>query len=143
MKIQRNVYDEMIAHARREAPLEACGYCGEKEGVIRAAIALRNVDASAEHFGFDPAEQFAAVKRLRGQGLRPVVVYHSHPATPARPSAEDIRLARDPTVTYVILSLAGPEPVMKAFSIVKGRVTIIPIEVVQPEFAASNQGTTG
>ena len=31
--------------------------------------------------------------------------WHSHPASPSRPSAEDLRLANDPTIRYAILSL--------------------------------------
>ena len=31
--------------------------------------------------------------------------WHSHPASPSRPSQEDLRLANDPTIRYAILSL--------------------------------------
>ena len=80
------------------------------------------MDASPEHFSLEPREQLAAVKDMRARGLRPLGNYHSHPATPARPSAEDIRLALDPAATYLILSLAGAEPVLKAFRIESGQV---------------------
>jgi sulfite reductase (ferredoxin) len=95
-KIRRTAIDKMIAQARAKSPLEACGYLGEKEGVLAEAFGLRNVDASPEHFSFEPAEQFAALRQMRAAGLRPRAVYHSHPASPARPSAEDIRLTNDP-----------------------------------------------
>jgi proteasome lid subunit RPN8/RPN11 len=49
--------------------------------------------------------------------------YHSHPATPARPSEEDINLAYDPDLRYIIISLAGEEPVVNAFRIINGAVS--------------------
>ncbi len=117
LTITAQVRDALITHARHEAPLEACGYIGVKDTIGVDVIRLRNVDRSPEHFSFDPAEQFAAVRALRANGLKPSVVYHSHPATPARPSKEDNRLSRDPDVTYLIVSLAEEEPDIKAFTI--------------------------
>ena len=34
LKINKAVIDMIIAHAKREAPLEACGYLAEKDGVV-------------------------------------------------------------------------------------------------------------
>ena len=81
----------------------------------------------------DPKEQFAAIKDMRGLGLKLRGVYHSHPATSARPSAEDIRLAHDPDIMYVIVSLADKNPAVSAFSIHKGEVTPEHIEVLEME----------
>jgi len=59
-----------------------------------------------------------------------VAVYHSHPATPARPSLEDLRLAHDPKMVYVIVSLmAGVAPV-RAFKINGGVETEVPLRVL-------------
>ncbi|PIU47526.1 MAG: hypothetical protein COS94_06795, partial [Candidatus Hydrogenedentes bacterium CG07_land_8_20_14_0_80_42_17] len=60
-------------------------------------------------------------------------VYHSHPATPARPSQEDIKLAFDPSISYVIISLAEKDPVAKSFLIKDGKVDIEPIEIINDE----------
>jgi len=111
------VYADLIAHAKADAPIEACGYIGEKDGVAGINIRLTNADASPEHFTLVPAEQFAAVKRLRAKDYRLRAVYHSHPASPARLSEEDKRLLRDPALSYVIVSLAEPPPVVKSFTI--------------------------
>ena len=64
-----------------------------------------------------PAEQLAAVKDMRQNGWRPLGNWHSHPETPSRPSTEDKRLAYDSRASYLILSLAGPYPVLNAFHI--------------------------
>jgi [CysO sulfur-carrier protein]-S-L-cysteine hydrolase len=129
VRIMRTVIDKMVEHAKRDDPIEACGYLAEKEGVVVAAFPLKNVDASPEHFGFEPTEQFAAVRQMRAAELRLQAVYHSHPASPARPSAEDIRLANDPALWYVIVSLAAASPEVKAFSIRNGEVAAEPVEI--------------
>lgn len=130
MKLDANIVKGVIEHAQQEAPIEACGYLGQRGGVACTQYRLTNVDGSAEHFSFEPAEQFEAVKRMRAQGERISAVYHSHPATPARPSKEDIRLAHDPNIIYLIVSLTEEPPELKAFWIRNGRVTPQPIEVL-------------
>ena len=51
-----------------------------------------------------------------------LAIYHSHPESPARPSAEDIRLALTPGVSYIIVSLEkANSPVLKSFQITEGR----------------------
>jgi proteasome lid subunit RPN8/RPN11 len=64
-----------------------------------------------------PEDQLKAISDLRKKGWTLLGNFHSHPASPARPSAEDIRLAFDPSLSYVIISLQGNEPVLKSFCI--------------------------
>ena len=120
----------MVDHAKKEAPLEACGYLASKDGIIIASYPLANIDKSNEHFSFDPKEQFMAVKDARVKGLEICVVYHSHPASPARPSQEDIKLAYDPNMSYFIVSLAGGNQEVRAFSIKGGVVSEINLEAI-------------
>ena len=80
----------------------------------------------------DPKEQLAAVKDMRANGLELLGNWHSHPESPSRPSEEDKRLAYDPTVNYLILSLMEEEPVLRAFAIDKDRnVTVEEITVTE------------
>ncbi|AJE02786.1 M67 family metallopeptidase [Geobacter pickeringii] len=131
LKIPHNIYDDLIAHARADFPIEACGILGGIDGAVSAIFRMANTDRSNEHFMMDPKEQFAVVKELRSRGLAMLAVYHSHPESPARPSEEDIRLALTPGVSYVIVSLAGAEPDVKSFRIVDGVVEPEPIEIVE------------
>lgn len=137
MKMTERVFREILSHAQAQAPIEACGYLAAKEGVAVDSIRLTNADNSPEHFTLDPAEQFAAVRKIRENGMQLRAVYHSHPATPARPSAEDIRLAFDPELSYVIVSLAASAPEIRSFSIRSGIVTPEPIEIVRDGAEAS------
>ena len=122
IKIPQNVYDDIVAHALRDAPIEACGYPAGLNGEVKYAIAMKNIDNRAEHFSFDPQEQFDAFKKTQKEDLRLIAVYHSHPETPARPSEEDIKLAYDPSISYLIISLAGETPDVKSFKIKNGIV---------------------
>lgn len=130
IKIPQSVYAEVVAHALKDNPIEACGYLAGINGEVKYAIPMKNTDESNEHFSFDPGEQFDAFKKTKSEGLRLIAVYHSHPETPARPSEEDIRLAYDPNVSYVIISLAGIEPVVKSFIIKNKTVEKEEIEVI-------------
>ncbi|MBP5582652.1 MAG: M67 family metallopeptidase [Bacteroidales bacterium] len=121
--ITEEAYQSLLAQARNDAPIESCGYLlGPDNKTATVNYPMRNIDQSEEHFSFDPKEQFAAVKYARQNGLVIVGNWHSHPASPSRPSAEDIRLAFDPNILYFILSLTDERPVFNAFSIVGGEV---------------------
>jgi proteasome lid subunit RPN8/RPN11 len=61
-----------------------------------------------------------------------LAIYHSHPETPARPSAEDIRLALTPNVVYVIVSLQNNNgSVVKGFHIAGTNVIEVPIRILE------------
>ena len=129
-------YEKMVAHAESELPDEACGLiAGRIDGddkIIEKVYLLTNIDHSNEHFSLDPKEQLAAVKDMRANGLKPLGNWHSHPESPSRPSEEDKRLAYDPTVNYLILSLMDmDQPVLKAFDIDKEKNVTIEELVIQ------------
>ena len=122
MTIEREVFEKIVAQAREELPNESCGYLLGIDDTVTENYRMTNADHSSEHFSFIPHEQFAAVKYARNNGLKVLANWHSHPSTPSRPSQEDIRLANDPNILYLILSLAEAEPVLNAFRIIKGEV---------------------
>lgn len=122
---------EMLSEARRVAPLEACGLLGGLDGKVSVFIPLTNADASPEHFSMRPEEQFKAVKRMRSEGVRMLGIWHSHPASPARMSEEDLRLACTPDAVYVISSLVeGIDPAVAAFTVSDGRPSPVVVRVV-------------
>jgi proteasome lid subunit RPN8/RPN11 len=130
IRIPRHIIESIIAQAKNELPNEACGLLTGSENTVQRQYPLTNVDHSPEHFSFDPREQFQVLKSARAEGLKIIANYHSHPATPARPSEEDKRLAYDPNISYLIVSLAGEEPVVKAFSLEEGDLVPNQIEIV-------------
>lgn len=141
MKITTSVLRSITEHAIRELPLEACGYLAQENDIVTKHYELRNLDHRSDHFTMDHKEQFAAVRDMRANGLKLAAVYHSHPETPARPSQEDIRLANDPDISYVIISLADQgKTVIKSFKIRKGTVSFEQIKAV--DRMDSNQKST-
>lgn len=137
LRIEKRVLDAMMEHGRRQAPNEACGYLAAKEDLICRHFELTNTDAAPDHFRMDPAEQFAAIRRMREQGLRPAAVYHSHPETPARPSAEDIRLAHDPETVSVIVSLLEDGEPVRGFRIRGGEVSEVELKIEETAMETS------
>lgn len=109
MIIPQEIIEELIRQAQKDAPDESCGYLlgiSTKDGdIVKENYWMENIDHSPEHFSFNPKDQFAALKYARQNGLRILANWHSHPASPSRPSLEDLRLANDPSIRYAILSL--------------------------------------
>ena len=126
MKIPQDIIDELISQAQLDAPNETCGYLlgienGESEAEVTENYWMENIDHSPEHFSFSPREQFAALRYAREKGLKILANWHSHPASPSRPSQEDLRLANDPTIRYAILSLHEGVH-LNSFKILNGEV---------------------
>ncbi|MHC4195332.1 MAG: Mov34/MPN/PAD-1 family protein, partial [Planctomycetota bacterium] len=132
LEIPNNIFEQMLQHAKNKAPIEACGILAGGDGVVEKLYNLTNVDQSSDHFMMAPEEQFKVVKDIRAAGLEMLAIYHSHPETPAQPSAEDIRLALTPGVAYVIVSLQDAGlPVLKGFLIENANVTEVPVKIVK------------
>ena len=121
MKIHDDVMQAMIAQARKDAPVETCGYLLGKNDVVTENFRIENIDHSAGHLSFGPKDQFAALKYARSRGLKILANWHSHPASPSRPSQEDLRLANDPHIRYAILSLFEGTH-LNSFKILNGEI---------------------
>ena len=120
IKIPEQIYQRLIEYAENGAPEEVCGLIGgtKADGAkeAREIYFLENAAHSAARFSMNPAEQFAAIRDMREKGISPIACFHSHPKSEAKPSAEDLRLAYDEEICYVIISLKT-KPVIKAFRI--------------------------
>ena len=121
IKLRKEDYEKILAHAKNEAPVEACGliagHIDSNDKIVEKVYILTNTDHAEEHFTLDPREQLAAVKDMRANGLEQLGNWHSHPVSPSRPSDEDKRLAYDSTASYMILSLMDDTPVLNSFHI--------------------------
>ncbi len=122
MTITDEVKQSIITQAQADAPLESCGYLLGTGDTVTENYPMTNIDHSDEHFSFDPREQFAALKYARQKGLRILANWHSHPASPSRPSEEDLRLANDSSIRYAILSLQDGTVHLNSFKIVNREI---------------------
>lgn len=110
--------DEMVAHAREQHPIEACGVIAGPAGSDRATrlIRMRNALESPAAYRFDAAQQLALYRQMDARGEDPIVIYHSHTDSPARPSGTDTRFALDRDACYAIVSTADPgQPQIRAW----------------------------
>jgi proteasome lid subunit RPN8/RPN11 len=116
--IPDDVRAQLVAHAQREAPNEACGLILLRDGRAERYEPGRNAAASPYRFELefdDPDVWFA-----EDEGYE-LAVFHSHPASPARPSRTDIEnIGLWAGKPYVILSLAADD--LAAFRIEDGRI---------------------
>lgn len=149
LKLKERDYQRIAEYCKNTLPNEACGLLA---GVVKEEVTtinhttknceivypktiiktitkiylLSNMDASDSHFSMNPEEQFRAVKDARQNGAEIIGSFHSHPHSPATPSAEDKRLAYNPDIEYLILSLQEPDhPVLKAFGITQQKNAVV------------------
>ncbi len=130
MRIARELFDEIVAHARQDAPNECCGIIASRDG--EAVKVYRAVNAAGTpRFGYeiDGSDLYRIYTDTEDQGLVIGAIYHSHPRSEPVPSQADINLARWPDSLYVIIGLEKGELDVRAFTIRDVQVTEADLEV--------------
>ena len=111
----------ILAHACRDAPLEACGLLvGAAHTVVRIAP-TPNGDASPSRYTIPADVHFAVIRAARLDALEVIGAYHSHPRSPAVPSPTDTALAFAGFV-FVIAAIV-PTPHLRAWRFDDGNFT--------------------
>jgi len=122
MRFSRALYDEMIAHARTEAPNECCGMVASRDGEAVTVYRAENAAASPLRYEIDGAEQYRIQMAIDEADLDLGAIYHSHTRSAPYPSQTDINLAFYPDALYVIVGLADGDAEVRAFTIRDGQV---------------------
>lgn len=121
MRISQAHWDELVDHARKDAPNECCGYGRLDDGRLVELHRAENIRQSPYGFELDSRSAYQAWKiEDEGDG---VVLYHSHPRSAPEPSEQDRNILSFPGWTYVIVSLRNEEPEVRAWRIVDRRVS--------------------
>lgn len=121
LQIPRQLYEEMVNHAREELPNECCGLFAGKslagERVVRVERGYRLVNALASPVTYEsePRSMFEAVRDMRRHGIDVVAVYHSHPTSAPIPSRTDLARNYSEDVMNLIVSLQGGEAVVRGW----------------------------
>jgi proteasome lid subunit RPN8/RPN11 len=123
MRIARELFDEVVEHARAEAPNECCGMIAARDGEAVRVYRAANAAASPLRYEIDGAEQYRIQTEIEQAGLDLGAIYHSHTRSAPYPSQTDINLAFYPDSLYVIVGLADGEPEVRAFEIKDGQVS--------------------
>ena len=113
-----------IAHARRDAPRECCGFLLGQGSRIRFAVPMTNIEAGTTRYRIDDKSHVTLRRMLRDAAppLAIVGVYHSHPAGAANPSPSDVRESMYPEWIYMIVGLRSERAAVRAFQIQNGVV---------------------
>jgi [CysO sulfur-carrier protein]-S-L-cysteine hydrolase len=133
-RIAAPLLQALIDEARQAYPNEACGIlagdrAAEDGGAPTRFIAMRNAAESPSRYLIDPSEQLHAMLEIDDADETIWGIFHSHVASPPEPSVTDIGLALYPDALYVICSLAGDVPEVRAWAIRDGVVNEVVLEV--------------
>ena len=122
MVIPAEVRSALVEHAEAELPNEACGLLVLRDGRAERFVPGRNTAASPYRFELevDPEVWF-----LEDEGYD-LAVFHSHPASPPRPSRTDVEaIGLWEGRPYVILSLHTGE--LAGWTITDGAISGLPL----------------
>lgn len=131
--IPRVIYEAMVEHCRREAPLEACGILCGVAPEARSIFPLRNMLASERRFSADPRDLIEADRTMRGRGEVIVAIFHSHPRWKPIPSKTDLELNFHGTTPQIIVSLLEAEPEVRAWELEPESYRELPWRIVGPD----------
>jgi proteasome lid subunit RPN8/RPN11 len=123
--------EQIVAHAREEAPNECCGMIGARDGGATSLYRARNAEASPLRYMVHPQDQLRIMDELDRRGEELAAIYHSHTGSAPYPSQTDINLAENwPDPLYLICSIADREaPAVRAFSVRGGQVEEAELEI--------------
>jgi proteasome lid subunit RPN8/RPN11 len=130
VRIPKAIFQEMVIHALREAPLECCGILAGKGKTVLRIYEIRNADGSRTSYLMNATKQLEVFLEMEKEGLDMVAIYHSHPHTIPFPSERDVRLAFYPNIAHIIISLKEGNTSVKGFRIGKDAIYIEPIRVI-------------
>jgi proteasome lid subunit RPN8/RPN11 len=131
MRIAREMYDQIVAHAQADAPDECCGIVSADGERAAHVYRTANTEASPLRFVIDPLELYRVHTEIEDAGLELGAIYHSHTRSEPYPSQTDINFAKGwPGVLWIIVGVAEDRPKVRTFAIAGGEVSETDLEVV-------------
>jgi proteasome lid subunit RPN8/RPN11 len=131
VRIARDLLDEIVAHAVRDAPNECCGLVVGRDGTATTVRALENLAASPFRFDIDGRELIAFAFGDEDED-KLTAIYHSHTRSAAYPSQTDVNFAAGwPGVEWLIVGVpkGDGEPEVRSYLIEDGAIREVEIEV--------------
>ncbi len=114
IRIEKEAWDTMVAHARAAYPNEACGamlgVVGDGVKTVKVAIALENSFPGRQETRYElrPEDLLAADRHARRSGMDLIGIFHSHPDCGAYFSETDLKNSC-PWYSFVVLSIRQGE----------------------------------
>ncbi len=127
--------EQVIGHARAEAPRECCGLLTGQiaDGVAAATAryAVENVAGGATEYETSPRHMLLAFRSMRESNAELLAIYHSHPTSAPVPSRRDIeRNTYGDSAVHLIVGLAGAVPEVRGWWLTETGCRELPVEVV-------------
>lgn len=121
--ISREHVEQITTHCRACYPNEACGILAGTGNRVTKVYPMSNAEPSPVSYLVEPQEQFRAQKHMRNNSEKMLAIFHSHPQSPAYPSAKDVSLAFYDDAVYIIIGLMNQEaPEIKAYTIIEKNI---------------------
>jgi proteasome lid subunit RPN8/RPN11 len=118
MEIAPGHIDEIVAHAREEAPDECCGLVAGRDGRSERVFRMVNAAHSPLRFEVEPLEVMHALEAIDEAGLEVGGLYHSHTRTAPYPSQTDLTYADAwPGTPWIIVGLANGDAEVRTYRI--------------------------
>ncbi|MEK7841227.1 MAG: M67 family metallopeptidase [Deltaproteobacteria bacterium] len=112
ISIPKDIYNEIIGHAKKAYPHECCGaLIGKGKSVAKARLMENiNKDRANDRYEINPKELLKIEKEASLDRQEVIGFYHSHPDHPDRPSAFDRERAWA-CYSYIIISVQNGKDV--------------------------------
>jgi [CysO sulfur-carrier protein]-S-L-cysteine hydrolase len=139
VEIAPDQIEQIVAHAREEAPNECCGVVavavaqvGDDRARAMAVRRTHNVHASPKRFEIDGRDVLAAMREFEAEGWEIGAIYHSHTHTEPFPSQTDVNFAVNwPGVEWIIVGLAdSAQADVRSYLIEEGVIREVALEQI-------------
>lgn len=130
MKLAPDLLEEIVEHARRDAPAECCGVVISRDGVAERVVSMENL-ARTPKMGFevDGVQLARLLDEAEAAGAELGAIYHSHPRSAPEPSQTDINFSHGwPGVEWIIVGHVNREPLVRSWVIDDGTPAEVTIE---------------
>lgn len=129
--LPRQLVNQVLHQAQASPEVEVCGLIAARDGRPVRAVPIGNVsDQPQRLFAMDPASQIDALRRMREQHETLFGIYHSHPHSPAVPTATDLEQAGYPEALYLIVSLNTRGVLeMRGYRLRDGKASEVQLEI--------------
>jgi proteasome lid subunit RPN8/RPN11 len=114
-ELDEDLRQAIIDHCLAGLPSEACGMLALDGDRVVSVYPTANLDDSPKSYTIPPKEHYEALIDAESRGWTLSGVFHSHPRGPNGLSDTDIKKLTDPTWLYIVVSLAGPVPLISAW----------------------------
>jgi len=105
--IPRKLINKVLEQSQQSPDKEICGLISSINNLPTNCYPVTNTSVEPGHrYLMDPQQQIDAFRIMRKRGEKLFAIYHSHPESPASPSAEDLRQASYPEALNIIISMS-------------------------------------